>query len=395
MRVIHLAVKDLYQIVRDWKSALFLFIMPIGFTLMFGIAFSGGDADPRLPVAILNYDSNGILSRELSNLMELSESIRPVTDITDDEAALAQQVADGDLAALVIIPDGYTEQVRSSDLVPLRLIVDSNSVAGSTVESEIGVIANRLHSSVRAALLAVDAVGDAGVFEPALAQAVVAWQSPPFTVMTTGTGQDTDSGEEQEENPFAHSSAGMMAQFAIAGLIGAAEIVVIERRSRTLQRLLTTAISKTGVVMGHFLAMFVMILVQLLILSGFGHLVLDVPYFSAPLAILLMLFAFAFFIASLGMLIGALAKTEEMVIVLSLVPMFVLAALGGAWSPLEYTSKTFQTIGHLTPVAWAIDGLKNIAVRGLGLPSVLLPAAVLMGFGIACLGIAVWQFRVE
>jgi ABC-2 type transport system permease protein len=94
-------------------------------------------------------------------------------------------------------------------------------------------------------------------------------------------------------------------------------------------------------------------------------------------------------------LIGVLAKREEQVVVFSLIPMFVLSALGGAWMPLEFTPEGFQAVAHLTPTAWAIDGIKNLIIRGLGLESVLLPAAILLGYAILCFAIAVWRFRSE
>ena len=91
--------------------------------------------------------------------------------------------------------------------------------------------------------------------------------------------------------------------------------------------------------------------------------------------------------------IGALAKSEEQAIIFSLIPMFVFAGLGGAWVPLEITGPTFAAIGHLSPVAWAMDGFKNISVRGLGLESVLLPAAALVVYAILFFGIAAWSFQ--
>ena len=61
MRVIDLALKDLYQIVRDWKAALFLLVMPIVFTLLLGYVFrdAGGGGDACLPVGLLDLDSGG------------------------------------------------------------------------------------------------------------------------------------------------------------------------------------------------------------------------------------------------------------------------------------------------------------------------------------------------
>jgi len=94
-------------------------------------------------------------------------------------------------------------------------------------------------------------------------------------------------------------------------------------------------------------------------------------------------------------LIGARSKNNEQVIMWSLVAMFVFSAMGGAWFPLEFTSKTFAAIGHLVPTAWAMDGFQNIVQRGLGLSSVLLPAGVLLAFAIAFFALAVWRFRFE
>ena len=81
MRILNLAGKDLLQITRDWKSALFLVVMPILFTLFFGFVFApeqDGD-DPRLPVGLLNQDPAGSLAAGLNDLLTASDVVRPVT----------------------------------------------------------------------------------------------------------------------------------------------------------------------------------------------------------------------------------------------------------------------------------------------------------------------------
>ena len=74
---------------------------------------------------------------------------------------------------------------------------------------------------------------------------------------------------------MAHSSPGMMLQFAIAGLMTAAAIIVSERKSRSLQRLLTTATSRVHILIGHYLAMFALIFGQFVMLMTFGQLILQ------------------------------------------------------------------------------------------------------------------------
>jgi hypothetical protein len=99
------------------------------------------------------------------------------------------------------------------------------------------------------------------------------------------------------------------------------------------------------------------------------------------MAILIRIIVLVFWAASLGLLISAVSRKEDQVITHSLIAMFIFAAMGGAWFPLEVAGKAFAAIGHAMPTAWAIiDGIQNIIVRRLEISSVLLPAGLLLGY---------------
>jgi len=185
----------------------------------------------------------------------------------------------------------------------------------------------------------------------------------------------------------------MMLQFAIAGLLTAAQVIVTERKSRTLQRILTTAARRVHILLGHYLAIFTLIFTQFMLLIAFGQFILHVNYLRDPGAILLVAFSAALCISAMGLVIGVLARSEEQAVTFSLIPMFVLSGLGGAWVPLEVTGETFAAIGHVSPVAWAMDGFKNISIRGLGFESVLLPVAALVGYAVLFFTLAVWRLN--
>lgn len=405
MRILDLAFKDWKQLVRDWKSAVFLVVMPIAFTLLFGFVFSGagGEEDPRLPVGFVDQD-NSVVSSHLYELLATSDAIRLEPRDEAGTEALSEEVSGGDLAAAVIVPAGYGQEALASQAVPgLTLLVDPGSEGGRAAESAIQAAALRLISAVQAArmsaglLEAAEGQADDRFVEGALDQAIQAWQEPPLdvAVRTSAAAASREQESETEANPFAHSSAGIMVQFAMAGLMGAGTIMVLERTSGALSRLLTTAISRLEIILGHYLAMFGMILAQLLLLILFGQLLLGVPYLHAPLGTAIMAVTTAIWSASLGLLVGVFARTEDQVIMMALIVMLLLSGLGGAWMPLEFTSETFQTVGHLTPVAWAVDGFENLVIRGLGLASVWVPAAVLLGYAAVFFAVAVWRFRFE
>jgi ABC-2 type transport system permease protein len=392
-RILDITLKDLTELSRNRMTFLFFLIMPVAFTLLFGLAFSGNAnaaKDNRLPVGFIDQDGSP-LSLRLAELLGDSTVFRQVEDPKAAPADLEQQVADEDLAAALIIPAGYGQAALSGASMKLTLIVDASALSGMTIQNDALAIASRLSDAVRTARIATGVGGDPAAFDPALEQALSAWNNPPVRVMDTtpNAAAETDS----TANAFSHSSPGMMLQFAIAGLLTCAQIIVSERKNRCLQRILTTSTSRVQILLGHYFAIVLLLLAQFILLALFGQFALGLDYLAAPLAALLMILTTALCIGALGLLIGVLARSEEQAIMFSLLPMFILSALGGAWVPLDVTGETFKAIGHLSPVAWSMDGFANILSRSLGMHSVLLPAAALMGYAALFFLLAAWRFR--
>ncbi len=395
IRIIDITLKDMLQMVRDRKIFMFLLFMPIVFTLLFGYAFGGfggGDSDPRLPVGYLNADGSG-LSEELHGLLRKSDVIRLEEFAVNQQDQLEESVDNEDLVAAIIIPPGYGRSILDGKAAKVALYGDFSTTVGTSVKSTVLTAANRVDGAVRTGLILESASGGKVPFDYAFEQALSAWEEPPIRVNET-----TSSAIQEETNDnmsLAHTSPGMMLQFAIAGLLTSAQIIVAERKSRSLQRMLTTATKRVHILFGHLLAIFMMIFAQFLVLIVFGQFFLNVNYLRDPLATGLVAFAAALCIATLGLLIGTLAKSEEQAVIFSLIPMFVFAGLGGAWVPLEVTGETFRAIGHASPIAWAMDGFKNVTVRGLDFYSVLLPAAALVGYAFLFFSISAWRFQVS
>lgn len=391
IRIFDIVAKDLLQLVRDRKIFLFLLIMPIAFTFLFGFAFGAFSeaGDPRLPVGYLDEDRSW-LSQNLHDLLKESQVIRLEAGGWLTSTELESLVADEKLAAAIIVPAGYGHAMLHGRPAKLILIADTGLPAGMSVESEALTSAIRLDSALRTALILEGIAGAQIPFDYAFHEALAGWDDPPIQVTELASG--VKSQQDDGEVSLAHFSPGTMLQFSIAGLLTSAQIIVSERKSRSLQRLLTTATPRIYILLGHFLAIFTLIFCQFLILITFGQLVLRVDYLRAPAATATVALSAALAISTLGLLIGTLAKNGEQAVIFSLVPMFVLSGLGGAWVPLEVTGETFRVVGHLSPVAWAMDGFKNVSIRGLGFDSVLLPSAALVGYSLLFFVLAAWRF---
>lgn len=397
MKFLDITLKDLFQIFKDWQPAVFLVAAPILFTLMFGFMFGGfsgpggNDADSRLPAWIIQQEETPITASFFSFLEE-SDVLRIESQPAELTLAESKQaVVEEDTAAVILLTEGFSQSLREAGSVILDVILDENSTAGVTAQQSIQTTVNRLKTSAEAASLtlqlyeekdgALNSSESERLFENAFEQALDGWRSPPVTALPTQTQPDSTT-ETSEENAFAQSLPGMMAQFAIAGLIGAAEIIVQERKTGALDRLLGTAVSKATILAGHWLAMFAMIFLQFIILVSFGQLFLRLNFFASPWATLILSLASCAFVASLGMLIGILAKVPEQTAVFALIPMFIFAGLGGAWIPIDLLGESVQFASKFTPVFWIMTGFKDILLRGAGLTDILLNVLILVGFSL-------------
>jgi len=176
-------------------------------------------------------------------------------------------------------------------------------------------------------------------------------------------------------------------------LVTSGQILVQERKTRTLQRMMSTSMRSWEVIAGHTLAMFGVVFFQIALLVVFGQLAVGVDYMNAPLGTLLVSVSLSLWVAAMGLLIGTLAKDDSQVVLFALMAMFILSALGGTWFPLEVSSGAFALIGKLMPSAWAMTGYQNILMRGLGLGSAWMPTLILLVYALGFFVLAVWRFR--
>jgi ABC-2 type transport system permease protein len=310
----------------------------------------------------------------------------------EQAGSAAQRVTKGELAALVTIPSGFSDQTLRGETVRLRLVAEASSSNGQSAQAIIQTVAARVLGAAQMARISVEAMEAAHPFASvadrqkaltaAVAQAGQAWRQPPFAVETE-TSAPAQPQTAAPAGGYNQASPGMMVQFAIFGLVTSGSVLVAERKSRTLQRLLTTSMRPASIIAGHLLAMFVLVMLQVALLIVVGQVGFGVNYLREPVAILLITAGLALWAAALGLFISAVAKAEEQVVLFSLIAMFFFTGMGGAWFPLEFTGKAFSTLGHLLPSAWAMDGYQNILVRGLGLSSVWLPVGILVAYAAA------------
>ena len=168
--------------------------------------------------------------------------------------------------------------------------------------------------------------------------------------------------------------------------------VIEERQAGTLQRILTTPVTRgsflTGKLLGTWVTALAQLLLLLLALSFFASLIEGRPLFiwGASLALLFaILLPLSLAVAGLGVLLVAFVQRPEQIGGLGALVNIVLSMLGGAFG---FTVP--EPWSWLSPVHWGVDGLTRL---GMGDAGVELNALVLALQGLALFGVGLWFFR--
>lgn len=400
-KIVPLAWTDIRTEFSEPITLVFFLVLPLLFTAIVGTALGGTQAAPgadtRARLLVVDEDG-GAVADELIAALEASDLVRPEIK----PAAEAGQIfRDKQAPLLLTLPEGMSQSMLAGQPVRLELALlpgDNQAIAAQEV---VSAAAARVGSAVAAALVSVRERDAAGAlaspaarqayFEQGLALAGQALREPPARIETATAATVTTQAAEG----FEQASPGQLVTWVLITLIGAAEVFVNERLGGTLRRLFVTPTSKATILSGKIAGRLAMGIVQMTLLIGFGALAFGVNWGRSPLALALIVLAFALAAVALGVLLGTFARTRSQAAGLTILFSMLTAALGGAWWPLEVTPPLYQKVVQVLPTTWAMKGFTDVIMRGQTVVGVLPEVAVLLGFALLFFVVGVWRFRYE
>ena len=357
-RVVALFRRVVSEIRRDRPSLALLFIAPIVITGLVTFILRESQA-PQVTAVVVNLA--GTRGQLVGSALgaALREGGATVSDIADEAAA---RVAIGDTAASV------------------GIVIGTDAATGSSLT--ITAITNGLDPSGEASQ--VSAVGRAMV----AAASIASGAAVPVVRHTTVYGTPTND----PITTFAPAIVGFFAYFFVYILTGVS--FLRERTGGTLERLLATPVTRGEVVIGYTLGfgLFATIQVAVLMLWALGSLHVPalgpLPPFSlglgvavngSPLLAFVVVVLLAVGAVSLGIFLSTFARTELQIIQfipIVLAPQFLLS---GVLFPVSSLPSILQPVVAIMPLNYAVDGLRQVFIRGadLGVPALQLDLAVL------------------
>jgi ABC-2 type transport system permease protein len=398
-KIATLAWLDFLRLLRDRTQFGVMLVLPLMLTFLFGTMMGGGER--KVAVAVSDPDGTSYSKEVVAGLPERSYALRLVS-----EEVARQMASSGEVAAAVIVPQGFGDAVVEGVDTKVAVVKDPRSTAALAIVQAIQGRVRRIAANaqtvriVRAAYRDAERSTGAPVIGAASADIYAyadrLWSpDPPLAVREEAVQASRVRGGGTVASGFQQYSMGFTLMFMLFMGMGTAGGFLEDREEGTLARLLMTPTSKPLLIAGKVVGVYATVLFEAAIMVGFGAFVFGVPWGDDPLGVILLIATFGLSATGLGVMVSTLVRTRGQMSAAMAAGATALCMLGGAYWPLDIVNPTMRLIANLTPVGWAMQGLTDIVVRSQGTAQALLPSLVLAGMAALFLVVGVSRLKLE
>ncbi|MFB3910224.1 MAG: ABC transporter permease [Candidatus Eisenbacteria bacterium] len=399
--LLSIARTDLRLTLKERSTLVWMFGMPILFVFFFGTVFGGSSGPPPATrLGISDRDGSFLSGMFVEHLRSEGLDLDLLPAGRADSVAArraAQKPAEGDPARVLTIPAGFADSLSSGRRAPVEM-ASASGAGGASDERDMMAQVHLYRAIARtlAILAEIDTAAAPGMVRPedpafqTRYRELAALPDPIATVVTTaGKGRAVPSG-------FAQSAPAMLVLFMLMNtVIYGAAFLTQEKQNRCLRRVESAPVTRGQLLGGKLLGRLGIAMLQAVVLLAAGRLLFGVYWGNSALGLAVLLVCLGLACASLGLLLGSILRSEEQASALGwIVPLF-LGAIGGTWWPLEIVPSWMRAAGHVSPAAWAMDGLHGLISFGRGAAAVTVPALVLLGFAAAFFAAGARLLRTE
>jgi ABC-2 type transport system permease protein len=343
------------QFRRDHRTLGLMFIVPLVVTALLGwVVRDSTAAETRLAIVNADGPPGTFLANALRDAAASGTVV--VSDGGSDPGAARTLIVDDKADLVLVIPAGFGEDVVAGVRPVLRIVAAGVEPANDA--GRAAAVQQLLASAIEATLPAeaaarVPRIEREAIYLPADADALDA---------------------------LAPILLGYFAYFFVFILTGIS--FLRERIGGTLERLLATPVTRGEIVLGYGLGFGLFATLQVLVLTAFvlmrleipaiGPLPaftigLDVPSAGNPLLAFLVALTLAIGAVNLGIFLSTFARTELQI--LQFIPVVIVpqGLLSGIFWPVDTLPDLLQPIARVLPLTYAVDGLRDVMIRGLDL----------------------------
>ncbi len=354
--------KEFVQLRRDRFTLAMMVALPAVQLLLFGFAIQ---TEVRHIRTLVLDESKTPESRALVRVMTNTGNFDFVGTVAS-RAEIADRIGRGEAGAALVIPPAFMADLRRGRTARAQVIVD----AADPMSSSAAMSGAAQAAQARALELA----DPRGVAHPPLEVRIRPWYNPGLRSAVY----------------IVPGIVGVLLSMTMVMITSMA--VVRERERGTLEQLVVTPISRTGLMLGKLIPFLLIGYVQMTVVLLLGRLVFDVPFRGSLVALYVITLAFIVANLGLGLLLSTAVRTQTQAMQLSFFFLMPNILLSGFMFPREAMPAPAQWLGALLPLTYYLRILRAILLKGVGTAQVWPESLALVGFALVLVALSVRRF---
>jgi len=364
-RLLAMARKEVIQLVRDPRSLVMAFLLPLLLVLVFGYAITLDVRDIRL--GVLDRDATAE-SRLLVDAFEESGyfSVRRRLDRYGDAERM---LIAGKVSAVLVIPRDFAADIAARRGAPVQLLLDGSDANTATI-----------------------AMGYADAIMSGFAEDILLVRDVPLALEAATRVWYNQTLESQ--NMIVPGLIAVLMSIIAAMLTSLT--IAREWERGTMEQLVATPVHRLEVVFGKLLPYIGIGLVDVALASAVGVFLFRVPLRGSVGLFLAATLLFLIGAQGLGIFLSAALRSQvlatQAAIMITYLPALLLS---GFIFAIANMPAVLQTISYVVPARYYISVTRGIFLKGVGLEALLGPIIGLGLYSAIGLGLAVRAFRKE
>jgi ABC-2 type transport system permease protein len=374
LRPLFVAWVELKRFGADRGALAFSIALPIAlFALMYGVF--GGGTSFSATASMVDLDGGPVAAKLLDHVSAVDGlTVEMLTEAEADSALDRSRIL-----TAVFIPSGFSGKLEAGE--PASVLFKRRGSGGETgqiVSQIVQGAAQDIAAEFEVRELVGAQIDGTGVPETQIERTVRALMDEAKTTPAVTVERRTVG---EEEDPLDRLIPGVLTMFLMFAATMSAASIIVERRTGTLERLLTTRLSANQLFVGKFLASVGRAMAQALILLSLAFVVLRVGDAAAFAQVVVFSLLVAAAVSSLGLVVAGMARTQEQATWGSVFLTMTMTVFSGTFVSVGETG-VLAFLSKLTLNKYAIDGIHGIISGNAGLAGQGTEAAILGGIAV-------------
>jgi len=362
--------KELIHMVRDPRTMIFIFIMPVLQLLLLGYA---NNTDVKNVPTVVFDQSNTQASRSLLDAFQVTGYFS-FDYVASTNADVTNLIELGKAKVGIIIPPDYNDNLLSGTTAQVSVLIDGSDPTTATAVLSAATLAGQSHgATIRLQQLALAGVSSAAATSPVDVRTRVLY------------------------NPDLLGSynlvPGLIAMILFQTATNLTALSIVRERERgTIEQLIVTPIRNWELILAKIIPYILVSFGDMILILLIGTLWFGVPIRGSLLLLFAMTGLYLLPTLGLGLLISTFARTQQQAQLMTMPILLPEMMLSGFIFPVASLPLFLQFVGNLFPLTYFIYMLRSIVIKGAGIQMIIPQILALAGFAILLLGAAALRF---